>query len=107
MLKPTPTRSSHEDLNALRELAPHLWPQSANLRVRVVGAVVCLLVAKIANVFVPLFYKDAVDALTPHGNALLVAPIAMILVYGILRVAAQSFGELRDALFAKVAQRAI
>ncbi len=107
MLKPTPTRSSREDLNALRELAPHLWPQSTNLRTRVVGAVLCLLVAKIANVFVPLFYKHAVDALTPHGTALLAAPVAMILAYALLRVAAQSFGEIRDALFAKVAQRAI
>src|SRR5262249_3717142 len=74
---------------------------------RVAGAVLCLLVAKIANVFVPLFYKHAVDAMTPHGAALIAAPIAMILAYGILRVAAQSFGEIRDALFAKVAQRAI
>ncbi|MBV8166897.1 MAG: ABC transporter ATP-binding protein/permease, partial [Alphaproteobacteria bacterium] len=107
MLKPTPKPSSSEDLNALRELAPHLWPRSANLRARVVGAVLCLLVAKIANVFVPLFYKHAVDALTPHGTALIAAPVVMILAYGLLRVAAQSFGEIRDALFAKVAQRAI
>src|SRR5258706_8036416 len=107
MLKPTPTRSSREDLNALRELAPHLWPQSTNLRTRVVGAVLCLLVAQIATVSVPLFYKHAVDALTPHGTALLAAPVAVIVAYGLLRVAAQSFGELRDALFAKVAQRAI
>ena len=85
MLKPTPKPSSSEDLNALRELAPHLWPRSTNLRARVVGAVLCLLVAKIANVFVPLFYKHAVDALTPHGATLLVAPVAMILAYGLLR----------------------
>src|SRR3954465_13183284 len=107
MLKPTPKRSSREDLNALRALGPHLWPTSLDLRMRVVGAVVCLLIAKFANVFVPLFYKQAVDALTPTGAALIAAPVAMVLAYGGLRVAAQSFGEIRDALFAKVAQRAI
>ncbi len=104
-----PYRSARRyDLQTIRELLPHLWPrQAAQLRVRVVAALACLIVAKVANVFVPLLYKHAVDALTPHAGAVLVAPIAAIVAYGLLRVAAQAFGELRDALFAKVAQRAI
>jgi len=75
--------------------------------VRVLAALACLVVAKVANVFVPLLYKHAVDALTPHANVVIVAPIALIVAYGLLRVASQAFGELRDAVFAKVAQRAI
>ena len=74
---------------------------------RVLAALACLVVAKVANVFVPLLYKHAVDALTPHANVVIVAPIALIVAYGLLRVASQAFGELRDAVFAKVAQRAI
>ena len=33
------------------------------LRVRVVAAIVCLFIAKIANVYVPVLYKHAIDAL--------------------------------------------
>jgi len=104
----TPPRPHRDDLRTIRTLLPHLWPRQApDLRIRVIGALACLLIAKLANVYVPLLYKHAVDALTPHAGAVLVAPVALILAYGLLRVTAQSFGELRDALFAKVAQRAI
>jgi ABC-type transport system involved in Fe-S cluster assembly fused permease/ATPase subunit len=108
MTPPRPARSRRDDLRAIRQLAPHLWPRQApELKLRVLAALACLMVAKVANVFVPLLYKRAIDALTQHDGALIVAPIALIVAYGLLRVAAQAFGELRDALFAKVAQRAI
>ena len=103
--RPHPSR--RDDLRTIRQLGPHLWPRRPELRLRVLAALACLVVAKVANVFVPLLYKHAVDALTPHTDAVIVAPIAVIIAYGLLRVAAQAFGELRDALFAKVAQRAI
>ena len=104
----TRKRAQRDDLRTIKTLAPHLWPrQSRNLRVRVIAALACLLVAKLTNVCVPLLYKHAVDALTPHAGVMIVAPVAMIVAYGLVRVMAQSFGELRDALFAKVAQRAI
>jgi ABC-type transport system involved in Fe-S cluster assembly fused permease/ATPase subunit len=108
MPKSVSSQARRADLRTIRQLAPHLWPrQSVELRIRVVAALACLVVAKLANVYVPMIYKYAVDALTPHGDLLLVAPVALIFAYGLLRVTAQSFGEIRDALFAKVAQRAI
>ncbi|MCC7049717.1 MAG: metal ABC transporter permease, partial [Alphaproteobacteria bacterium] len=103
-------------LGAIRTLLPHLWPSDWGLRGRVVLALACLATAKIANVYVPLFYKHAIDALTPHvssgaqiGAAATVAalPVAMILAYGCARVLAQLFAELRDFVFAKVQARAI
>ena len=101
-------KMAKDDLHAVKSLLPYLWPrESVELRVRVVGALLCLVVAKLATVAVPLYYKRAVDALTPHGNALIVAPVALIIAYALLRVAGQAFGELRDAIFAKVAQRAV
>jgi ABC-type transport system involved in Fe-S cluster assembly fused permease/ATPase subunit len=89
-------------------LGRHLWPKGEyNLRVRVVVALVLLVLAKVANVYVPLLYKHAVDAFgTPQAQAMAV-PIALILAYGAARVLAQAFGEVRDAVFAPVAQRAI
>jgi ATP-binding cassette subfamily B protein len=100
-------------LGAIRTLLPHLWPrEDRGLRARVVLALLCLATAKIANVYVPIFYKHAVDALTPqvqHGAAAAVAalPVGMILAYGAARVLAQFFAELRDYVFAKVQARAI
>ena len=92
---------------ALLSLLPHLWPRnSLELRARVVAALVCLVLAKVANVYVPLVYKDAVDALAPGAATVLAVPLAMLLAYGLLRVLATAFGELRDAVFAKVGQRA-
>ncbi|TVR83604.1 MAG: ABC transporter ATP-binding protein/permease [Rhodospirillales bacterium] len=96
------------DLQTIRTLLPFLWPADAlELRVRVVIAVAFLMAAKVANVAVPLFYKEAVDALTGEGSALVAVPLFMLIAYAVGRVLAQAFGELRDAVFAKVAQRAI
>jgi len=90
-------------------VVPHLWPEGEPaLRWRVALALAALLLAKVANVIVPFFYKGAVDTLTPSGSGAAVAvPIAMVVAYGVARVSAQAFGELRDSLFARVAQRAI
>ncbi|MDX2104607.1 MAG: ABC transporter ATP-binding protein/permease [Alphaproteobacteria bacterium] len=103
----TPSAPSPGELAPLRDLAPHLWPAGDTaLRARVVVALGCLLIAKLVNVVVPVFYKGAVDALGPTGAAVTV-PVALILGYALARVLAQAFGELRDAVFAKVAQRAV
>ncbi|HJR53874.1 MAG TPA: ABC transporter ATP-binding protein/permease, partial [Gemmatimonadota bacterium] len=97
------------DLATLRTLLPYLWPKGEpGLRWRVVLSLACLLVAKLATVYVPILYKQAVDALTPGpGGAALVVPLALIVAYGLVRVGSAAFSELRDALFEKVAQRAI
>ncbi|MBM3951300.1 MAG: ABC transporter ATP-binding protein/permease [Rhodospirillales bacterium] len=106
---PLPEGDAKADLRALRTLMPHLWPAGeSGLRGRVVGAVGLLILAKLANVVVPVIYKHAVDALDasgPAGIALTVA-IALIVAYGGARIMAQGFSELRDAIFAKVVQRA-
>jgi ATP-binding cassette subfamily B protein len=74
----------------------------------VVASLLLLVGAKLGNVFVPVLFKRAVDALSPAApTALLAVPLGLILAYGIARVLAQAFGELRDALFIKVGQRAI
>src|SRR5918996_2673076 len=103
------TKGRRGDLATIRSLLPYLWPKGEpGLRTRVVLSLLCLLVAKLATVYVPILYKGAVDALTPDpAGAALVVPLALILAYGIVRVGSAAFSELRDALFEKVAQRAI
>jgi ATP-binding cassette subfamily B protein len=74
------------------------------MRVRVVAAVMLLVAAKVATLYVPFIYSRAVDSLSGHGKAVSPAaiPLALILGYGILRVASAGFGELRDMVFAPV-----
>jgi ATP-binding cassette subfamily B protein len=96
------------DLKTLRTLAPYLWPrESLEIRGRVVLALLLLGAAKVANVWVPLVYKHAIDALSGTTAAAIVLPLGFLFAYGLLRVLAVAFGELRDAVFAKVGQRAI
>ncbi len=93
----------------VRSLLPYLWPEGdPGARVRVVIAMGLLLLAKLATVYVPVVYGRIVDALAPQdGAALVVVPTALVIGYGLLRVGSAVFGELRDALFAKVQQRAV
>ena len=96
------------DLRTIRALLPYLWPAGApEMRVRVVIALGLLVLAKGTNVVVPIFYKYAVDALSAETGAVLAVPVGLLVAYGLTRVMAQAFGELRDAVFAKVAQRSI
>lgn len=110
-----PSRSSAKsaglraDLGTIRTLLPYLWPVGRlDLRRRVVLALLLLVAAKGANVVVPVFYKQAVDAITGAGAAaLIVVPVALLIAYGVARVLALAFGEMRDAVFARVAQYAV
>jgi len=98
-------------IKTLRNLLPYLWPRDrADLRVRVGLAAALLVAAKVANVYVPIVLRAAVDALGALGkpeNAAAAIPLALLLAYGLARVMAIGFGELRDAVFVKVAQSAI
>jgi ATP-binding cassette subfamily B protein len=95
------------DIHTIRNLLPYL----GEFKGRVALAVALLIAAKVANVGVPVLLKSVVDTLTgPSGSGqavVLVLPLALVLGYGALRIAATLFGEIRDAVFAKVTQRAI
>ena len=92
-------------------LVPFLWPKDKNsMKFRVIAAVICLLLAKGANIGTPPILGYAVDSLTELSqglNVYMLIPLALIISYGIARVAALAFGELRNAFFSKVAQNAI
>ena len=87
----------------LRALAPYLW----EFRGRVLVALGCLLAAKLAGIGVPLLLKQLVDALDASRHATLALPLGLLAGYGVLKLAATAFNELRDVLFAAVRYRAI
>ncbi len=92
----------------LRRLLPYLWPRErADLRRRVLLALAFLVVAKLANVTVPMILREVVDNLGAMEAGIVAVPLALLIAYGVARITALGFGELRDALFAKVVQHAI
>ncbi|MFN3077762.1 MAG: ABCB family ABC transporter ATP-binding protein/permease, partial [Alphaproteobacteria bacterium] len=96
------------DLRTLRRLLPYLWPEGEpGLKARVVFSLLLLVAAKVANAAVPLLYKQAVDALTVLKGAAIGLPVGLVVAYGVVRILNQAFDELRDAIFARVAERAV
>ena len=104
-MRPRPaslTPAPRGDWNIIRILLPYLL----EFKGRVVLALLLLVMAKLANVTVPLLLKEIVDALD-KPKAMLLVPVSLVVGYGLLRLFSTLFGELRDAVFAKVTQRAI
>src|SRR5579885_338137 len=91
--KPAVSASRGALLRTLVHLWPYIWPADRrDLKLRVLGAMVLLLAAKLATIAVPFTFKWATDALAGHGTApvgpdnvvlwALATPIAMTLAYG-------------------------
>ncbi|MDA8608632.1 ABC transporter ATP-binding protein/permease [Candidatus Pelagibacter sp.] len=98
-------------IKTFKLLLPYLWPKKRkDLRIRVSFAVVSLVLAKIASVSTPLVLGSAVNSLTELSsgiNLFMLVPIALVVGYGVTRVIAFTFVEIRDALFSKVSQHSI
>ncbi|KAL6444094.1 hypothetical protein ACFW04_001798 [Cataglyphis niger] len=110
-------------MDMLKAMLRYIWPEDdPEIRQRVKIAIGLLVAAKVLNVFVPFIFKYAVDILNTHtaminGSAIMdlttapatVATVATSLLvgYGIARAGAAGFSELRNAVFAKVAQHSI
>jgi len=95
--------TNRQDWRNLKSLLPYLW----DYRGRVLLALLCLLLAKIANVGVPWTLKQIVDSLDLSADALITLPVLLLLGYGALRLAGSLFNELRDSLFARVRYHAM
>jgi ATP-binding cassette subfamily B protein len=84
-------------------MLPFVW----EYRGRALFALACLILAKLANVGIPLVLKDIVDAMDQAGSGMLVMPVSLLLAYGVLRLSSSLFNELRDAVFARVRYHAM
>ncbi|KAF5870703.1 putative iron-sulfur clusters transporter atm1 protein [Botrytis fragariae] len=100
------------DWAIIKEMSQYLWPKdNMGTRVRVGLSLGLLVGAKVLNVQVPFYFKSIVDAMNVDfaalgGTATTVAG-SMILAYGLTRIGATLFQEVRNAVFASVAQKAI
>ena len=88
------------------QAAALLLPYLAQHKARIAVALTCLLLAKVANVTVPIVLKWVVDRMSVE-KAMLAVPIALLVAYGLARLSVTLFTELREFFFAKVTQRAV
>ncbi|WP_439150153.1 ABCB family ABC transporter ATP-binding protein/permease [Sulfitobacter sp.] len=97
------------NLRVLKKVAPYLWPDDLPwVKKRVVWAMIFLLVSKLVSVVIPVLYKGAVDGLADEGVPFLaLGAIGLTVAYGVARAMNVGFQQLRDAVFARVGQRAL
>lgn len=91
---------------AFKLILPYLF----EFKKRITIAFLCLILTKIASVYLPFILKDIVDTLdakAPENLQVLVVPIGLVLAYGTVRLAIVLFAEIRDTLFGRVTERAI
>ena len=95
-------------MRTILRVVPYLWPKDRfDFRVKVISALVLLVLAKAVINFAPFLYREAVNALTETGNSpFLLGAVGMTVAYGAARILSRGFEQLRDVVFAAVAQRA-
>ena len=95
-------------MRTIIRVVPYLWPKDRfDFRVKVISALVLLVLAKAVINFAPFLYREAVNALTETGNStFLLGAVGMTVAYGGARILSRGFEQLRDVVFAAVAQRA-
>ncbi|MBW4707734.1 ABC transporter ATP-binding protein/permease [Roseobacter sp. YSTF-M11] len=102
-------RDRQSGLRTIRKVAPYLWPKDPEwVKRRVILAMAMLLLSKLISVATPFFYKGAVDALAQEGVPMLaLGAVGLTVAYGVARLMTVGFQQLRDAVFARVGQRAL
>ncbi|GAA5252948.1 hypothetical protein KNCP2_12360 [Candidatus Rickettsia kedanie] len=90
--------------NSFYLLLPYLWSKGFDIRLRIVTSLICLVIAKVINIFVPIVYKYIIDGL--NKNFALLVIIGIIVAYGGTKILVQIFSELRNIIFSKVGHQA-
>ncbi len=91
------------------QVVKNLLPYLSAYKARIIFTIICLVAAKAANLGVPILLKQIVDAMSIQSipKALLVVPVSLIVAYGLLRLSASLFSELRELIFSKVTEHAV
>ena len=100
------TEAPHKNRSVIRNLRA-IAPFLTDYIGRVIFALSCLILAKLANIGIPILLKEIIDALDGSKNSLITLPVVLLLGYGALRLGSSLFNELRDSVFARVRYRAM
>ncbi|WP_281557293.1 ABC transporter ATP-binding protein/permease [Thalassomonas sp. RHCl1] len=89
-------------------VAKMLWPYLLEFKTRISLAIACLILTKVASVYLPFVLKDIVDTLDNNqDNRVYLVPFALVAAYGLVRFSVMLFAEIRDTLFGRVTERAM
>ena len=96
-------------VRTIKRVIPYLWPDGEVwVKRRVLIAMAALLLSKLIAVYTPIIYRDAVNTLSGEGvSDLLLGAVGLTVAYGMARIFTSGFQQLRDGVFAAVAQRAL
>ena len=96
-------------LRTIRRVGPYLWPRdNSAVKTRLIVSMLLLVLAKLVSAGTPFLYGYTVDSLvSPDASLLVIGAIGLIVAYGLARVLSNGFQQLRDVVFAPVAQRAL
>ena len=100
---PPPAAAPQGTWPVIRTLLPYLLAY----RLRIAVALSAMLLAKVANVGVPVVLKEIVDGLANPAGAVMALPVALIAGYGLMRLSSTLLTELREVVFARVTQGAV
>ena len=103
----TPHKNGKEYALGWRETFRSLWPYLWDFKGRVILAMLALIGAKLATLLMPWALKHIIDGVDPSIRPELYLPLAFLLFYGLLRFGSVFLGEIRDALFGRVTERAM
>jgi ATP-binding cassette subfamily B protein len=104
----TSTELPENSAGIIRRVVPYLWPKGQGwVKRRVVIAMSFLLLSKLVAVYTPILYKSAVDTLGGDVPDLAIGAVGLTIAYGMARLMTVGFQQLRDGVFARVAQRAL
>ncbi len=111
--KSNTTTVQYSGLRTIQRVVPYLWPKDRlGIKVRVILAMIALVLARVTSVFTPFFFKGAIDSMSPEilqdpKIMFISGSIALVVAYGAIRLLSVGFNQLRDAIFARVGQRAL
>ena len=96
-------------LRTIRRVGPYLWPRdNSAVKTRLIVSMLLLVLAKLISAGTPFLYGYTVDSLvSPDTSLFVIGAIGLIVAYGLARVLSNGFQQLRDVVFAPVAQRAL
>jgi ABC-type transport system involved in Fe-S cluster assembly fused permease/ATPase subunit len=105
----SPQKSSqrHDGWNTLLRFMPYLWPRdNRELRIRIIGAVIFILLSTVTQLTLPYFLKWAIDAMNMTGPKVATGALLFVLAYSAGRLGGVVFDNLRNIIFERVGQDA-
>ena len=96
------------DWATVRRFLPYLWPKGrSDLKRRIIGAGILVVLAKVIVLTLPFAYARAVDTMAADGDPAVWVAMALVVAYAAGRFGSVLFDQLRNITFNRVGQDAV